>query len=112
MDVRRIFLSEFMFWLIFAAVGVYFLLPLRQSLRFGSDLVGGTYLTLDVHTQEAVNAKLIGNMQSIESKFKQLNKDLPTEKSVKNGIMALTFATPAQAQDAAARKMIITSETG
>lgn len=101
MDVRRIFLSEFMFWVVFALVGVYFLMPLRQSLRLGSDLVGGTYLTLEVHTQEAVNTRLVGNMHYIESKLKSASKELPTEKSVKNGIMSFSFNSPAQAQDAA-----------
>lgn len=101
MNMRRIFLSEFMFWLIFAGIGVYSITPLRKAIHFGSDLVGGTYLTLLVHTEEAVNAKLIGNMHSIETKLKNAHKELPTEKSVKDGLLSLTFANAQQVQDAA-----------
>ena len=103
MTLRRIFLSELTIWLVIALVGIYSILPLRQSLHFGSDLVGGTYLTLEVHTQEAVDAALIAKMHAIEAKLKQSNKQLPTEKCVKDGVMLLTFATMQQAQEATSK---------
>ena len=57
-SARRIFVSEFMLWVVLAGLGVYFLLPLRQSIRLGMDLAGGTYLTLQVQTDKAVEAEL------------------------------------------------------
>jgi preprotein translocase subunit SecD len=101
MTLRRIFFSELMFWVLFAAIGVYGLLPLRKSIKFGSDLVGGTYLTLEVHTQEAVNAELVNKMRSIESSLKRAGKQLPVSKGVENGVMTLVFGSMQDAQDAA-----------
>ncbi|MCX5925054.1 MAG: protein translocase subunit SecD [Candidatus Dependentiae bacterium] len=105
MTMRRMFFSDFwfFFWLVFAGIGIYTILPLRQSLNLGSDLVGGTYLTLEVHTQEAVDAKLAGIMNSLDAKLKKSGKELPTEKNVKNGVILLTFATTQLAQDAATK---------
>lgn len=73
LSARRIFASELMIWLLVAAVGIYFLLPLNRSVRFGIDLVGGTFLTLHVQTDKAVEAELIDRMQSLEKKIEKMN---------------------------------------
>lgn len=101
MDVRRIFVSEFMFWLVFAILGIYSIIPLRQSIRFGSDLVGGTYLTLLVDTDKAVDSKLVGQMHHIEAKLKEQSKAVPTEKGINDGAILLTFSSSQEAQEAA-----------
>ncbi len=101
MTIRRVLLSEFMFWLVLGGMGLYFILPLRESLRFGSDLVGGTYLTLEVHTQEAVDAELVSKMQGVDIKLKRAKKALPTGKTIENSAVKLTFETVQDAQNAA-----------
>ena len=101
-SIRRIFVSELMFWLVLCGIGLYFLLPLRQSLRFGIDLVGGTYLTLEVQTDKAVEADLVEQMQSIDGKLKRANRALPTSKYVEKNTIILTFPTINDAQMAAA----------
>ena len=53
LTARRIASSELMIWLLLCVIGMYFLYPLRKTLRFGIDLVGGTYLTLEVKTDKA-----------------------------------------------------------
>src|SRR5260221_548978 len=70
-SARRIVSSELIIWLLLCGIGLYILYPLRQTLRFGIDLVGGTYLTLEVKTEKAVESELISKMQNIESKFKR-----------------------------------------
>ena len=101
LSMRRIFLSEFMFWILVCGIGLYFLLPLRQSLRFGIDLVGGTYLTLEVQTEKAVETNLVEEMQSIDARLKKANGVLPTSKYVEKNNIVLTFPTIHDAQMAA-----------
>ena len=81
LSVRRMLFSELIFWIVLCGVGLYLLYPLRQSLRFGIDLVGGTYLTLEVEVDKAVDAELVSKLQIIESKLK-LARKLPTSKVV------------------------------
>ena len=103
MDIsfRKVFASELMFWVLLCGVGLYFLLPLRQSLRFGIDLVGGTYLTLEVQTGKAVEADLVEQMQSVDAKLKRSNRKLPISKYVENNTIILKFDSLQDAQAAA-----------
>src|SRR5271155_384949 len=113
MTARRIFVSELMFWLVLGAVCLYSLYPLKDvvnaqgqiiskgALKFGSDLVGGTYLTLEVHTQEAVDAELVSKMQMVDEKLKHLGKVLPVNKVIENSAIKLSFASAQDAQTAA-----------
>ncbi len=101
LSIRRIFLSELMFWTVLCVVGLYFLLPLRKSLRFGIDLVGGTYLTLEVQTNKAVEAELVEIMQSVDSKLRRSQRILPASKFVEKETIVLAFASLQDAQMAA-----------
>jgi len=101
LSFRRMAFSELSFWLVICAIGLYFLLPLRQSLRFGIDLVGGTYLTLEVKTDKAVEAELVEQMQSVDAKLKRANRALPTSKFIENNQIVLQFSSMQDAQMAA-----------
>lgn len=100
LSVRRMLFSELTLWIILCGVCLYLLYPLRQSLRFGIDLVGGTYLTLEVKVDKAVDAELVSRLQSIESKLK-LARKLPTSKVVEKEAIVLTFDNIQTAQEAA-----------
>lgn len=100
-SLRRYLFTEFNFWIAVAILGVYFLYPLRDAIRFGSDLVGGTYLMLEVKTDEAVRADLVSRMQDIDSLLRRLKKSVPTSKVVKDGQIELSFASMQDAQEAA-----------
>ncbi len=100
LSVRRMLFSELTFWIVLCGVGLYLLYPLRQSLRFGIDLVGGTYLTLEVKVDKAVDAELVSRLQNIESKLK-LARKLPTSKVVEKEAIVLTFDNIQTAQEAA-----------
>ena len=97
---RRFLFSELSLWIMFAGLCLYYLYPLRSSLRFGSDLVGGVYLTLAVQTEEAVEADLVNKMGLFVSNLKKSGKSV-TKKSVKNQVIELEFATAQEAQEAA-----------
>jgi preprotein translocase subunit SecD len=85
MPLRRILASSFGFWLALAVVALYFLYPPMQKLTFGIDLVGGTYITLGVQTNDAIAHELQSLMfstaaglkrdEKIEAKGNKLNKE-------------------------------------
>ena len=93
--------SWFTFWIIVAIACCYLLWPLRKTLRYGIDLVGGTYITLEVQTDKAVETELLSKLQSITNRLKEANKEQPVTKSVENGQIVLTFSSLAAAQNAA-----------
>lgn len=49
-SLKKVLFSQLGVWLLITLFGVYFLINLRQNLNFGIDLVGGTYITLEVKT--------------------------------------------------------------
>jgi preprotein translocase subunit SecD len=93
--------SWFTFWIVLALVFCYLLWPLRHTLRFGIDLVGGTFITLEVQTEKAVEAELQSKLQAISKKLNSAGKEAPALKAVEKGAIVLTFNSPAAAQSAA-----------
>ncbi len=98
---RRSIFSWFTFWIVLALLCGYMLWPLRKTLRFGIDLVGGTFITLEVQTDKAVEAELYAKLQSITNKLKESNQEQPVIKAVENNSIVLTFSSAAAAQKAA-----------
>jgi len=93
--------SWFTFWIVLALIFCYLLWPLRQTLRFGIDLVGGTFITLEVQTEKAVEAELQSKLQAISKKLTDAGKEAPALKTVEKGSIVLTFNSAAAAQSAA-----------
>ncbi len=100
-SLRKIFVSELMFWVVICIISLYLILPLRQSIRFGIDLVGGTYLTLEVQTDKAVEAELVEHMQSVDAKLRRAGYALPTSKYIEKNSIVLVFPSLNDAQMAA-----------
>lgn len=93
MDItsRRFVLYSFGFWVVLAIACIFIVYPIREKLRFGIDLVGGTYITLEVQTDKAVEAELAEKMQSMSDKLKKANKVLPKSREIKKETLTLTF---------------------
>lgn len=100
-SAHRSLFSWFTFWVILAVVCCYFLWPLRKTLRYGIDLVGGTFITLEVQTDKAVETELLSKLQPISNRLKEAGKEQPVTKNVGNGQIILTFSSAAAAQNAA-----------
>lgn len=100
-SARHGLFSWFTFWIALAILFCYMLWPLRKTLRYGIDLVGGSYITLEVQTQKAIETELLSKLQSISNRLKEANKEMPTSKSVENGVITLEFSSAAAAQNAA-----------
>lgn len=97
---KRFASSSLMIWILLVIIGIYFLYPLRKSIRFGIDLVGGSYLTLEVKTDVAIEAELVRRLQSIDAKCKRERINI-VSKNVQNNAIILTFENPQQTQEAA-----------
>ncbi len=96
---KRFANSSLMIWILLIVIGIYFLYPLRKSIRFGIDLVGGSYLTLEVKTDVAIEAELIRKMQTIEAKCKRERINV-LSRSIQDQKIILTFENPQQTQEA------------
>ena len=73
-SARHGLFSWFTFWIALAILFCYMLWPLRKTLRYGIDLVGGSYITLEVQTQKAIETELLSKLQSISNRLKEANK--------------------------------------
>lgn len=98
-SLQRVVLSELAGWVLLACIAVYMLVPLNKSLRFGMDLKGGTYLTLSVQVEKAIDAELVQKMQWIEGQLKKAHKSLPINKGVEKNNLVLSFSTIQAAND-------------
>ncbi len=115
-SLRRVAFSGFAAWMVLLAVFIYFLVPLRKTLRFGIDLVGGTYITLEVQTSKAVDAALQDKLENMYARLKKAGKGQPTTSDVKDNNLLLHFSSINAANEAAQllkhddRDLVIESE--
>lgn len=106
-SLRHFLFSSLSIWFAVTLFGGYFIYhefqtrrlhPGSKFLNFGVDLVGGTYLELDVKMDKAVELELLNRLQMIVEKLKQSNQEAPAI-SVEKETGILTFTN-----DEAARK--------
>jgi preprotein translocase subunit SecD len=122
---QKILGSSLFAWLALAGLFVYYLYPLRESLRFGIDLVGGTYITLEVHTEKAIEARLVELMQTLKKETSKAQLPVATaleiqpiadDNKVVSYALVMNYETSAAAQTVAAylkdtyRTYLITTE--
>ncbi len=98
-SVRRFLFSSLTVWVLVSLLGVYFLLHLKKFINFGVDLVGGTYITLEVQTDKAIEADLDHGMQAIVDKLKKAELEVPNT-SIENGEGYVTFKSEGAARRA------------
>jgi len=91
---------SFIFWVLLAIASVTLLYFKRDKLRFGIDLVGGTYITLAVQTDKAVEDELAEVMQSLVVKLKKAGIPTPSSKVVEKEQIIYTFDSPDAVQKA------------
>ncbi|HLB40507.1 MAG TPA: protein translocase subunit SecD, partial [Candidatus Babeliales bacterium] len=95
-------MTGFTFWVVLALGAGYMLYPLRKKLKFGIDLVGGTYITLDVQTEKALEHELNDKSNALYNSLKSAERALPTGRKVNERTITFTFASGVEATDAAA----------
>jgi len=97
LSLRRIFMSSLMVWVLVSALGVYFLIHLHKFINFGIDLVGGTYITLEVQLDKAVENETIERMQAAINLLKKENKVTPETQKLVGRDAVITFKDDADA---------------
>jgi preprotein translocase subunit SecD len=101
---KRCLLSPVLFWILIAIGGLYYIFPnvldrtttqrfKMSRLKLGIDLKGGTYITLGVDVDQAVENRLASQSKFIETLVKRKKIEIfPTKKEIKKGILTLVFA--------------------
>lgn len=97
---QRFVRSGFLAWLVIAAVSIWFLYPLRQKLKFGIDLVGGTYITLRVQTDKAIEHELREKLQELDSSLKNSDMSPSVGHTFENNKLVVNFADKDAAMNA------------
>lgn len=95
---KRLVSSGMFFWLAVVVVGAYLLHPLRQKLKFGIDLVGGTYITLRVQADKAVEAELKDILKDVETELKNNQKELSKEFLIEKNQLIIKYPSYEEAQ--------------
>jgi len=100
-SVKKFFLSRFMFWMVLAIAGSFYLLPhifdsdapnrfALSRLKLGIDLRGGTYITLGVEVEKAIENRLVSESKSLDNIFKSKDlKVLPEKKEIDSKKLAI-----------------------
>ncbi|MEX0940880.1 MAG: protein translocase subunit SecD [Candidatus Babeliales bacterium] len=109
LSIRNFFTSAFFGWLIIAALGLFYLFTFKDGrvqlrpdrLKFGIDLVGGTYITLSVQTEKAIEAEMYDKMQSLINQMKKANIEGPKSHSIQDNHIIYKFDSVHAVNDAA-----------
>lgn len=100
LSLRRMAASSFLFWVALGGIAIFFLYPLRKKVKLGIDLVGGTYITLDVQVEKAIEYELRQKLQRVPDVLKNENKELPVSSKIENDKIELTFENETAANSA------------
>jgi preprotein translocase subunit SecD len=97
---RPTLLVSMIIWLIVTVFGVYLLFNVEKYINFGIDLVGGTYITLEVDFDKAIQNELEEKAQSITRKLQEEEKATPVSSKVSQDILVIKFETDIAAKEA------------
>ena len=100
LSFRRILFSSLALWFLISITGVYFLVHLKKFINFGIDLVGGTYITLEVQVEKAIENELAERMQSALASLKKDQKPVPTTQRIDKDSAVMTFSSVGEAVEA------------
>lgn len=99
-SLKRMTFSWFSFWIVVAAIAIYSLIPFREKMRFGIDIVGGTYIRLHVNTAKAIEADLQSRIASLSTILDQSRIHVRSA-NVTDGTVVASFDSIEDAQQAA-----------
>lgn len=108
-SVTRVVFSKFIAWVAFFLLGCYFLFPnllkketdnrfALSNILLGIDLQGGTYITLGVDLDKALDGYLETRSKALFQFLKEQKLPTPLDRSLHNGVMTLTFSEAMQAE--------------
>jgi len=90
----KVLTAGFTFWVLFAAAMCgYLYWHGKKDIRFGIDLVGGTYITLEVQTDDVVKNYFGDKIRTFESALKAAHLELESKPSLVNDGLVCKFNT-------------------
>ena len=98
--LRRFLFSSLSIWAVVAVFGVYFLMHIKERINFGVDLVGGTYIVLEVQVEKAIEDEILHRMNGVTSLLKKNNRPEPTSTKITDGVGYLEFSDAKIAREA------------
>lgn len=110
LSLKRFLFSGLALWLVITLVGVYFLLHLKNFINLGVDLVGGTYITLEVQTDIALETELAHRALFLATALKKGDQPAPVSTSANKETGILVFANEEAARQA--ENFLIAQEHG
>ncbi|MCL4380307.1 protein translocase subunit SecD [Candidatus Dependentiae bacterium] len=100
MTITRIARSSFALWLVAAAVCIYLVYPPLKKLKYGIDLVGGTYITLQVDVNAIATALIKSRADfALTTAMQEATTTMPTAHVVQDKV-SYSFADQAMALQA------------
>jgi preprotein translocase subunit SecD len=103
-SLRRFLFSSLSVWFLISILGIYFIVHLKKFINFGIDLVGGTYITLEVKIDKAIENELAEKVQAVFTQIKKNYSELPVYKIVDSSAF-ISCLSEAQARDVEAAIM-------
>ena len=108
-SMRTILSTSFIAWIVAAVLGLAYLftfvdgrIKLRQDrIKFGIDLVGGTYITLEVEAEKAIEVEVTDKSRSLFKKMDEASMELPVGQTQEKSTVVWRFNSVQGAQEAA-----------
>lgn len=101
LSIRRFFISGFFAWVMFAAAtSFYFYYYGKNTLKFGIDLVGGTYITLEVQEDDVVRNELNDKVKTFTSALQHAKINPEGNPVIDSGALIFKFSSASQAREA------------
>lgn len=99
-SVQKTLTSGFAFW-VFAAVGMlgYLYKYGQKDIRFGIDLVGGTYITLEVQEDDVIKNYLNDKVRNFESLIKSSKIEIDGNPIIADKTLTFKFHSPTTAKE-------------
>lgn len=98
MLVRRFFFSSLSLWMALGLFGIYFVINLQRYVNFGIDLVGGTYVTLEVQTEQLFENELHDHVARLMQKLITDGISTPKSQKLDMGKLIISFANEHDAE--------------
>ena len=101
--IKRFMMSSFFVWVaVAAALGAYFFMYGKNNIRYGIDLVGGTYITLEVQEDDVKKNCLNEKVKELQDALAQVGIELEKKPVLGQGSLAFSFQSLTDARDAEA----------
>jgi preprotein translocase subunit SecD len=99
-SAQKLISSRLTFWALITIVGGYFLYNIKHYVNFGIDLVGGTYITLQVQVEKALELDLVEKMKSLTELLEKEGQPVPVERTICDRTAIMNFASVEDAKKA------------